>query len=536
VSLRTHPVAIPPETPPISPPWSLESEVAVLGGVLVATKEDQVSVAQVLEALEPTAFFRDGHRELWKAMQALHPEGGILDIITVADHLQRIGELEQVGGLEYLAELLDVVPTAANIRSHARIVRENAERRRVAEYGQDLARSAGSVPMAELRGSLQRGAELLGGVGMGPPGRSAREILEDPETAKAPEPLVVPFAYRGRLTVLSAREKVGKTTLAVAGMAAVTRGRPWAGERTRRAPVAWWPGPTESTPGDVAALFQTFDGDSGHFYLVEEGGEPFGLLQRALETWEPAVLVVDSLSAVARGLDLDSGDARGWHSVMARLGSLARRYDAAVVVIHHGRKEDGSYRDSTAIGAGADVLVSVKETEVEGERELKAVGRWKIPSVTLRLVEPEGGPSRFEPVGEGLSVDTLVALHVERNPGCSMRSVRDAVRGRNSEKDEAVKRLLRTGEIEDRGGDRGMVLHISENPRRHRAGARRARAGRTGWGEGEGEVCPEVGETPIGGSPNRARPPGPPRCSNGCGRPVGRDGVQCAACRYPEGG
>lgn len=110
-------------------PYSLEAEVSVLGGLLI----DSQSVVRVDDALSDSMFFREAHRILFRAIRQLHERRTAVDVVTVGDHLRDMGELERVGGMEYLAELLDAVPTAANIQYHARIVHEKAVLRRLIE-------------------------------------------------------------------------------------------------------------------------------------------------------------------------------------------------------------------------------------------------------------------------------------------------------------------------------------------------------------------------------------------------------------------
>ena len=111
------------------PPYSLEAEVAVLGGVLI----DPESMIRIEDVVDDTMFFREGHRVLFRAMRHLHERRTAIDVVTMGDHLQGTQELERIGGLEYLAGLLDAVPTAANIQYHARIVREKALLRRLVD-------------------------------------------------------------------------------------------------------------------------------------------------------------------------------------------------------------------------------------------------------------------------------------------------------------------------------------------------------------------------------------------------------------------
>ncbi|MEX0856232.1 MAG: replicative DNA helicase [Gemmatimonadota bacterium] len=108
-------------------PYSIEAEASVLGGLLI----DAESIAKVQDILDDSMFFREPHRVLYRVMRQLQERRTAIDVVTVGDALRSAGEMERAGGLEYLAELLDAVPTAANIQYHARIVREKALLRRL---------------------------------------------------------------------------------------------------------------------------------------------------------------------------------------------------------------------------------------------------------------------------------------------------------------------------------------------------------------------------------------------------------------------
>ena len=110
-------------------PWSAEAEQAVLGAMLL----DQDAALRASELLEDSMFYREAHRRLFRAMAALTERRTVIDHITLRDELMRRGELDAAGGLEYLAELVDAVPTAANLEFHARIVKDKAILRRLIE-------------------------------------------------------------------------------------------------------------------------------------------------------------------------------------------------------------------------------------------------------------------------------------------------------------------------------------------------------------------------------------------------------------------
>jgi replicative DNA helicase len=111
------------------PPYSLEAEMSVLGGMFL----DPDAVVKAIEVVDDSMFFREGHRRLYRAMIRLWEQGEGIDAVTLSEQLKNAGDYETVGGAAYLAQLLDAVPTAANIEYHARIVREKALLRRLIE-------------------------------------------------------------------------------------------------------------------------------------------------------------------------------------------------------------------------------------------------------------------------------------------------------------------------------------------------------------------------------------------------------------------
>ena len=112
-----------------SAPWSNEAEQAVLGAMLL----DQDASLSAAQLLTDDMFYREAHRRLFRAMVALTERRTVIDHITLRDELIRRGELDSIGGYDYVAELADAVPTAANLEFHAKIVREKAILRKLIE-------------------------------------------------------------------------------------------------------------------------------------------------------------------------------------------------------------------------------------------------------------------------------------------------------------------------------------------------------------------------------------------------------------------
>jgi replicative DNA helicase len=120
------------------PPWSPEAEQAVLGAMLI----DQDAALRAMELVDHSMFYREGHRRLFRAMAALLERRVVIDHVTLRDELSRHNELEAAGGLEYLAELVDVAPTTANLEFHAGIVREKSILRRLIETATNIVTEA----------------------------------------------------------------------------------------------------------------------------------------------------------------------------------------------------------------------------------------------------------------------------------------------------------------------------------------------------------------------------------------------------------
>ena len=134
-------------------PWSAEAEQAVLGAMLL----DQDAALRASELLDDSMFYREAHRRLYRAMAALTERRTVIDHITLRDELMRRGELDAAGGLEYLAELVDAVPTAANLEFHARIVKDKAILRRLIEGATAIVTEAydGKATAGELLDSAE---------------------------------------------------------------------------------------------------------------------------------------------------------------------------------------------------------------------------------------------------------------------------------------------------------------------------------------------------------------------------------------------
>ena len=109
------------------PPHSVDAEQSVIGGVLL----DNEAINPVLEVLSADDFYVKGHQLIFEAMIGLSERMEPIDIVTLTTELKKLDRLEVVGGVDYLSQLVDAVPTAANTQYYARTVRELSVRRRL---------------------------------------------------------------------------------------------------------------------------------------------------------------------------------------------------------------------------------------------------------------------------------------------------------------------------------------------------------------------------------------------------------------------
>lgn len=109
------------------PPQSPDAEKAVLGAMLIS--ED--AVGDVIEVLDSSFFYEIANQRIFDAIVKLYSSRRNVDTITLADQLTADGALESVGGVSYLTELVDLVPTAANVLHYAAIVKDKGIKRKL---------------------------------------------------------------------------------------------------------------------------------------------------------------------------------------------------------------------------------------------------------------------------------------------------------------------------------------------------------------------------------------------------------------------
>lgn len=121
-----------------TPPHSVEAEQSVLGGLLLENE----AWDRIADVLGVEDFYRHDHRLIYQHISTLVEHNKPADMVTVAESLENSAQLSGVGGIAYLGALVQNIPSAANIRRYAEIVRERAIMRRLVEVGSGISDSA----------------------------------------------------------------------------------------------------------------------------------------------------------------------------------------------------------------------------------------------------------------------------------------------------------------------------------------------------------------------------------------------------------
>lgn len=209
------------------PPHSLDAEQAVLGGLMLRHS----AWDDVADLLSADSFYRHDHRLIWQAMEAIRPAE--FDAVTIGEWFQSRGKLDQVRDGAYLIELSSTTPSAANIVAYAEIVAEKAKLRALIDAGHDLIDAAYSPEGRSALDLVGQAQSRIGGLLDNEPCDlepvapvMARVFDQISRASTTPNGItglpvgmwdldvILDGLQPGRLYVLAARPKMGKTTLA----------------------------------------------------------------------------------------------------------------------------------------------------------------------------------------------------------------------------------------------------------------------------------------------------------------------------------
>ena len=211
------------------PPHDLEAEKSVLGALFL----DKDSIVKVVEFLKPNYFYKPSHERIYEAILTLYERKEPADLITVPNQLKKMKELDNVGGISYLTELVNAVPTSANVESYANLIKNDFIKRSLMSAASEIGELV--FEDDEVEGILDKSEQLIYSLSQNltyqdfVPIKDTLEVTFErlDEISKKKGTLRgVPTGLKGldkmlsglqkeNLIILAARPSVGKTSLAL---------------------------------------------------------------------------------------------------------------------------------------------------------------------------------------------------------------------------------------------------------------------------------------------------------------------------------
>ena len=346
------------------PAQALDAERSVLAAMLLTAD----ACRRAGELLQPTSFYRVGHRKMFEALLRISERGERPDSIGLTHELEANQDLEAAGGQVAIAGILEHATTTANLDQHARIIQQAHGRRqarkiglRIAEIIEDPSRDLdldASEAIKELRKVQEVYSPTAGADRLIAQSLSHDQLLA--KDLKPIEPVIgTGLIVRGELTILASMPGLGKTYLALQMMRSVALGTPWLDYETQQGPA----GLIELEMSEIAIRDRVRSnlpaGTPTHYLIMPES---FRYLTEpgtadAVSRWAIArnltVIVMDPLYLRHDGSENEAEDV-GRFLDACRL--VARRTNAALVILHHVNKMEMDEKS----GLRTSVLRSVR--------------------------------------------------------------------------------------------------------------------------------------------------------------------------------
>lgn len=293
--------------------------------------------------------------------------------------------------------------------------------------------------------------------------RTLGECLSDPTLLEPPAVLVPHLAVVGRCTLLSGREKSGKSTLTAQLVADASQGRPVLGAPTSEPVMTLWYAIDEPL-GDTARRFAALDADLSRVIVNEHPRTVADLLAHLAADLakfpDVSLVVVDTLSRLLSTVKTNAADQV--EPVLWRLVDTFRKHDRAAVLLYHTGKAGKEYRGSTAIGATVDEILTLQrrgedtddedaEEDDDGRRKLVQQGRHLNGRVQLAY-----NAGRYGLLDDVNPPRERILRALEDGPAKSRNDLAKRAKGKRKAVLAAIEELYQSGEILET--DKGFTL------------------------------------------------------------------------------
>ena len=432
-------------------PHSTEAEMSVLGSMML----DPEAVEKVTEMLQPEDFYHPAHQILYRAKSSMRERNQAIDLLTVQEELRRLGQLEEVGGVPALVNLLDSVPTAATAEHYARIVQEKSTLRRLLRAAFEIIRLV-EEPELEVQQIVDQAEQAVYRVAEHGQSREFAEVgnlvmsvighFEERQHHLQQHPgdflMGVSTGFReldwilsglhpSELIILAARPSVGKTSLAVniAEHIAIRERKPVAifslemsaeqlvqrmlcsqagvsAQRMRRLQLTFDEWQLITHAADRLYNAQIYIDDTSSLSPIEMRAKCRRLKSR-LESRDLGLIVVDYLQLMRSSNRRVENRNQEIGEIARALKQIAREFSVPVLVLSQlsrsvERRENkrpmlSDLRDSGSIEAEADVVLFIHREEYYGDREVPPAdpppGYVRQEEVELIVAKQRNGPT-----------------------------------------------------------------------------------------------------------------------------------------------
>lgn len=480
----TNPIPIRPAGPRVQP-HDLAAEAALLGACLL--KPEAIDAAGELK-LTAGDFYNPRHGVIFAAIESLHRRGEPADPVTVADELHRDGTLEQVGGGSALVALQTGTPAISSAPRYARIIADHAVLRRLIGVAAEIADLSYGLPDNVAEAAASAANKLTAVTDNIVIGAAQTMWADMPNVADTvPAPTLCPraddaccFLYAGRLHNLSGESEAGKSWLSLH----------WCAQLVNEGEHVVYLDYEDSAEGHKARLLAMGvhpDNITDFFHYAQRDTAwteaTRAELSRSLDTWKPALVVVDAMTPALATEGIDDWRATDVAKFYTDVVRLCRNAGAAVLVLDHTNKnkpddQTGSFYKKGGIDGVSYVLLKAtpmgrglhgKSTLiVRKDRhgylrgltvESGVIGSLSVDSTgdatVLEVVAPVGaigsaaadGSKRYP--AKMQAVSELLETAGER--GLARTTIYEAIKGNRNAAIKVVKDLLSEGFITNRG-------------------------------------------------------------------------------------
>ncbi|MGA2513930.1 MAG: AAA family ATPase [Candidatus Limnocylindrales bacterium] len=434
--------AAPPDAGNIDrlPPHDLDAERAVLGSILI----DQTVIAEVMERLSPSDFYRQAHATIYSAMLRLYEKGKPADVVLLSGELN--GQLEEAGGAAYLSGLVASTPSSVMAEQYAEVVARKAVMRGLIGAAGKIA-AIGYEDGSDVAASIDRAEAELLAVGQrrsaGTPVASGMTLEEFVAASASGCSWLLPGCVPDQgITVFAGEPRTFKTWAALQLLLAIAAGEAFIGiAPTRSGGVLY-----VSEEGARSKLSERLDGLAsimrplaGSVRIMHRlgttlaAGDDWERVRATVAAGRPVLVVFDTLAALMVG---DENSVRDMHDALRHIQRLIADFGVTVILLHHVNKNgDGRpgkrLRGSSVLWGAVDciwtftrdtlnelpqnagtILVEPKDGDLERIRftwdpETFLLGRDYPPHPTLEGIA--GMAAVLEERGDRVTADALQA-------------------------------------------------------------------------------------------------------------------------------